>query len=188
MWPTLAPTDLEEIGLVVQEKLFDRAHFVLESSCRVTPFERPLDFLESQVTARWTQSILLQIEPAKHTDFLVNAGLGYSLERATFSSCFGEILAHSLEPSLLLPLTVAYNRPNCYGSSSSYLQMEWGINPYVFSRTTTLFHRLLAHADRLSLSSFTLYGREKVASLSPLDTDFECKYYQMGFIMEHQAY
>ncbi len=187
-WPTLDPTDLEEIGLVVHEKLFERTHFVIESSCRVTPFERPLDFLDSQVTARWTQSILLQMEPAKHAGFMVNAGLGYSVERATLSSYFGEIVAYSLEPSLLLPLSIAYNRPNRYKSSSAYLQMEWEINPYIFSRTTTIFHRLLAHADRMSLSSLTLYGREKVSSLSPLDTNLEYKYYQIGFMLEHQSY
>ncbi len=187
-WPTLDSTNLKEIGLVVRENIFDRTHFVIESSCRVTPFERPLNFLDSQVTARWTQSILLQIEPAKHTDFVVDLGLGYSLERSTHSSRFGEILAHSIDPSILFPVTIAYNRPNFHGSVQSYIQLEWELNPYIFSRTTTLFHRLISNSTPYSESSFTLYGRKKISSLSPLDNDFEYKFHQIGFVLERTTY
>ncbi len=187
-WPTIDSGQLEELSLVVRENLFDRTHFVIESSCRVTPFERPLDFLDSQVTARWTQSVLLQIEPAKNSNFIIDLGLGYSLERSTHSTFFGEIVSNSIEPAILLPVSLAYGKSSSYGLSESYLQFEWEINPYIFSRTTTLFHRLVSLSTESSSSSLTLYGREKTSSFSPLDNDFYYKFHQVGFILEHQTY
>ena len=187
-WPSLTPTGLNEIELAVRENLFDRTHFVIESSCRVTPFARPLNFLESQVTAQWSQSILLQIEPTRYNDFTLDFGAGYALERYTHASRYGEIVAHSIEPAALFPMTFSYSRPNRYGYAQSFLKIEWEVNSFSFSRSTTFFHRLLAQSDEANVSAFTIYGKEKVSSYSPLDADFESKYYQMGFVLEHQSY
>jgi len=187
-WPSLTPTGFDEIELAVRENLFDRTHFVIESSCRVTPFERPLHFLESQVTAQWSQAILLQIEPARYADFTLDIGAGYALERYTHASRYGEIVAHSIEPAVLFPMTFSYSRPNRYGYAQSFLKLEWEVNSFSFSRSTTFFHRLLAQSDNSNVSAFTIYGKEKVSSYSPLDTDFESKCYQMGFVLEYQSY
>lgn len=177
-----------DIELAVRENIFDRTHFVIESACRVTPFSQPAHFVDSQVTAQWTQSILLQIEPIKNTDFTFDMGAGYSLERYTHAACYGEIVIHSIEPSVIFPMTFSYSRPNRYGYSQSFLQLDLEINASYFSRSTTIFHRLIAQAKDSSLSSLTLYGKEKISSYSPLDTDFESRYYQAGFVLEHRSY
>jgi len=187
-WPSLTPVGLQDIELAVRENLFDRTHFVIESSCRVTPFARPLDFLESQVTAQWSQSILLQIEPTHSLDFSLDIGAGYGLERYTHAAQYGEVLTHSIEPAVLFPITLFYNRPNRYGYAQSFFKLEWEVNSFSFSRSTTIFHRLLAHSQAKNVSAFTIYGKERISSYSPLDTDFESKYYQMGFMLEHQSY
>jgi hypothetical protein len=178
----------DDMELAVRENLFDHTHFVIESSCRVTPFLRPMNFLDSQITAQWTQSVLLQIEPIHNTDFSFDLGAGYSLERYTHATRYGEVVMHTIEPSAIFPMTFSYSRPNRYGNSQSFLRLDLEINASSFSRSTTIFHRLLAHTDDINVSSLTLYGKEKISSYSPIDADFEVKYYQAGFILEHKSY
>lgn len=190
-WPSIMPAHFKEIGLVVKESIFERAHVVIESSCQVLP--SPFSTTDHDKTgyhagAKWNQNLLIQMAPSKNGNLIVDAGIGYAIQRSSSLSLAGYGLEYHIEPSLVLPVTLSYNKPHAFGSSSSHLQFEWELNPYLFSRAITMMHRIASQTTPFSESYCTFFGTEKAYAFSPLDSDFISKQYQFGFVLERQSY
>ncbi len=178
----------EEVALNFRGHLFEKTHVIVLSSCRINNFSQPLHFLDSQVTAEWNQTALLEFEPARTQDLQVYVGAGYSLKRYAFSSHFGERLFESISPSALLPITFAYSRENRFGSKNTFLKIEYEFDGEGVMKNSSLLHQIGWYKNVNHDFYCLLSLKEMLYYQNIIDQNSAFQAYQIGLSFEHRSH
>ena len=180
--------DQEEVELNFRGHLFDKAHVLVLSSCRLKNLARPISFIDSQVTAEWNQSALLEFEPARTTDCQVYIGAGYSLKRYALSSHFGEHVYESISPSVLFPITISYARPHRHGSASTAFNMEYEFDGQSLIKNCAIFHNISYYEDKHKELHLFIYAKEMFFYQNIVDQEALAKAYLIGLNFEQRSF
>ncbi|MBM4223113.1 MAG: hypothetical protein FJ161_04880 [Gammaproteobacteria bacterium] len=187
-WPTLTPIMFDEIALTAEKDIFDRTHVVIESSFRFSPFEHSNTNSQPQLTAQWSQCALVQMDYPKYGNFSMSMGFGYNLDRNIHSLDFGTHVWETVNPALILPLTIMFNQSNRHSTFKTVFSLDWEIGLDYYCRTNSILHRFQIETSKENSLDVLLFTKRKSFYYDAYQASSFFHIHQIGFMLEHSSY